>query len=234
LAPEERRADVEELRSEAALLADEQTAAVQRAAQIESSLVAIAAALDENRFTEAQQFAEAVLTLDPENAEALAAIETVRRAAQTARQRRAAQTRRQEPSAKPETRKAQAASPPRRAGQEPSKPAANPVDPNTPATVTVDFYSKIPQGVLTLYGDGRQLLREPFRFTEKTGFLRSKKIPGGFTKTLTLAPGEVSLKVYVALDKTRNETVQTQLAPGSVAKLEVRVSENGNLSVQLR
>ncbi len=231
-APADRLHGIEALRLKAERLAKAEERSLRRVADIESSLIVASDALEEKRFAEAAEGAEIVLALEPEHEEALqllaAAQQGLRRSAR--RQLRAERKRQPEP-----VRQEQEAAPtprPVTAVKEPPPPP--PIDPNTPATMTIDFYSQVPQGVLTVYSDGRQLLREPFRFTKKTGFLRSKKIPGGFVRTVTLPAGAMTLKIYVALDRTHNETLRTELLPGSVVNLEVRVAAGGGLSISLR
>ena len=231
-APAERRQRIEALLRKAQRSADAQARRYRRIADIESSLIVANDALEQREFERVAEQAEMVLALEPDNEEALrlqsAALKGQRRS--TRRQAPA------EPSSPPEPiRQAREIAPVERPAavvQEP--PVPPPIDPNTPATMTIDFYSQVPQGVLTVYSDGRQLLREPFRFTKKTGFLRSKKIPGGFVRTVTLPPGEMTLKIYVALDRTHNETLRTELLPGSVVNLEVRVADGGGLTISLR
>jgi serine/threonine-protein kinase len=112
--------------------------------------------------------------------------------------------------------------------------AKTPAPVPTEASLTVSFWSERPQGVLTVYVGQSQLLREPFRFVEKSGFLRAREVPGGFDRTVTLPTGPATLRVYVALDRTRSETIEGNFPPGVARTLEIRVSASGELAVRLR
>lgn len=117
---------------------------------------------------------------------------------------------------------------------QPLAPVPAPPAPAGDATLRIDFRTEQSSGVLTLYAGQQQLLREPFHFTEKAGFLRTRDVGGHFERTLKLKPGQINLRVYVALDKTRTESLDGNFLPGSSRTLEVRVGSAGELSVQLR
>ncbi|HRC85648.1 MAG TPA: hypothetical protein PK413_08570, partial [Thermoanaerobaculia bacterium] len=120
-------------------------------------------------------------------------------------------------------------------------PTATPSAPSTPApapvgdaTLKIHFYSEKPSGVLTLYADKHQLLRESFKFAEKTGFLRSKAIPGSFDRVATVPVGPVTLRVLVLLEKTEVQTLQGNFPPGSTRELTINVDADGIVKVSLR
>ncbi len=118
----------------------------------------------------------------------------------------------------------------------PAQPA--PAAPEEPAVgdaqLRIAFFTEKPQGVLTVYADKRQLLRESFRFSEKSGFLRSKGTSGSLERQVTVPAGPATLRVLVVLDKTEVETVQGNFRPGATRTLEIRVSAEGVVRVTLR
>jgi hypothetical protein len=87
--------------------------------------------------------------------------------------------------------------------------------------------------VLTVYAGQQQLLREPYRFSEKAGFLRTRGVAGSFERSIKLQPGPQQLRILVALDRTRTETVDGNFPPGITRTLEVNVGVSGELSVRL-
>jgi serine/threonine-protein kinase len=231
-APASRRAEVLAVRNEARRLAAAQQSNVEQVAEVESLLVSASAAIDEGRFAAAAAEARRVLEMQPEEPRAQELLTTAEAARRRTAQREQRQQAEQVAEAEPEPARPV---PPRAVAAPADAPAQEPaIDPNTPATITVDFYSEQSQGVLTVYADSRQLLRESFRFVEKAGFLRTKKVPGGFVRTVQVPPGVMDLKVYVALDSTRNESLRTELTPGAVVNLRVRVNEAGDLAIRLR
>lgn len=233
LAPVDQVERIEALRINAERLARERARNLRRVGEIESSVIVARDALEDKRFGEAIEQAEIALALEPENDEALELLVAAQRGQRRSTRGQAKTVVASKPMPAPP---AEETAPIVRQAAAVSEPPAlpPPIDPNTPATMTIDFYSQVPQGVLTVYSEGHQLIREPFRFTKKKGFLRSKKIPGGFVRTVTLPPGTMTLKVYVALDSTHIETLRTELLPGSVVNLEVRVAASGGLTISLR
>ncbi|HEX4954407.1 MAG TPA: serine/threonine-protein kinase [Thermoanaerobaculia bacterium] len=102
------------------------------------------------------------------------------------------------------------------------------------AQLRIAFFTERPQGVLTVYADKRQLLRESFRYSEKSGFMRSKGTSGSLERQVTIPAGPATLRVLVVLDKTEVETVQGNFRPGATRTLEIRVSADGIVRVTLR
>ena len=103
------------------------------------------------------------------------------------------------------------------------------------ATVEIDFYSEVSEGVLTVYSGERQIFREPFKFVKKTGFLSKEKIPGALSAQRKLPAGAVSLRVYVTLPgkPTKAIVVEGDLAGGSSRRLVVRVDADARVDAQL-
>ncbi len=217
---------IRESRQEAERKLAETEAATGREEQLRLYLEQGEEAYARRRFTAAAELARQALLLDPGSP---VAMDLLARAEGVA--------------AKTDRRNTLAAAP----AAEPTGPAAEPapiettpeepaetVAPNAPATLNLSFRSEVSQGTLTVYLGQRQLLREPFRFTEKRGLLRSKAVSGTLERSLTLPPGQHQLRVYVALDRTRTETVEGNFPPGMTRTLAVTVGAGGELSVSLR
>ena len=68
---------------------------------------------------------------------------------------------------------------------------------------SIDFFTEVPEGVLTVYADDRQIVREQFRFSKRTGFLRSEKQPGTLHYDKQLPSGRLVLRIYVAVLDSR-------------------------------
>ncbi|MEO8277782.1 MAG: protein kinase [Thermoanaerobaculia bacterium] len=100
--------------------------------------------------------------------------------------------------------------------------------------LTVDFFSELSEGVLTVYAGERQILRESFKFVKKTGFLRSEKISGNLAAQRTLPAGSGALRVYVTLPGKTTKSIIVEGAPtGAAARLSVRVDGEGRVTAQL-
>ena len=123
-------------------------------------------------------------------------------------------------------------------------PAATPNRPAPPvaatavaadATIDIDFYSEVSEGVLTIYSGESQIFREPFKFVKKTGFLRTEKIAGAIGAQRTMPAGAVALRVYVSLPgkPTKATMVEGTLAGGSTRRLVVRVDAESRITAQL-
>ncbi len=106
------------------------------------------------------------------------------------------------------------------------------------ATLAVHLVSDLQRGVLLIYLDEAQLLRESFRFGEKGRlFRRSKAETGRFRKTLKVSPGSHTLRVYVSGARNRPTEVRQlegSFRAGSARRLEIRVDGEGRTEVNLR
>lgn len=213
-------------RQEAERLLAESAAASSRDEQLQLYLTQGEEAYAKRRFTEAVERAKQALLLDPGSA---AAMDLLARAeGAPARADRTVKVASPPPAPAP-------------TAPEEARPALTVVAepaPTSPgaseATLQLSFQSEVSQGVLTVYLGQRQLLRESFRFTEKTGFLRSRQVSGSLERILKLPPGQHQLKVYVALDRTRTEAVEGNFPAGMTRTLVVNVAAGGELSVNLR
>jgi len=66
------------------------------------------------------------------------------------------------------------------------------------AGVRLEFTSDSPEGAITLYAEGQQLLRRGFSYYERSWWLGRTASTGGFEQDLTVPPGAEGLWVYVA------------------------------------
>ena len=58
------------------------------------------------------------------------------------------------------------------------RPCRSPPRRSAMPVLGIEFFSEASEGALTIYAGERQIVREPFKFVRKTGFLRSEKISG--------------------------------------------------------
>lgn len=206
------------------------------AAEIElevASLIATGEAdLREGRLSSAEAAGRRVLELKPRHPEGLAlvaAVEESRRAmrARVERARALAVLAEQAPPPEPEPE-------PTLRVEQPIRPPVAPPAP-THSDLKIDFYSKLPRGVLTVYRADSQIFRRAFRFVEKKGFLRSRGISGGFDDQVRVQAGPSDFRIYLSLPdrETQVHRISGSLPPGAIRALQVRVDADGGLSVAL-
>jgi len=221
--------DARQLRSEIDTRSRELAAAAETDRKVTEGMIAAREAYAKRRYDDALAALAAVLALRPDEPEAkrLAADAELARDRQRERQR---QARAQAPPAA--TTAPVAATPAAVAEQPPAEEAAAPRE----SSLRIDFRSDASEGVLTIYAGERQILREPFKFVRKTGFLRSEKISGALEARRTLAPGPTTLRVYVSMPgkPTKAIAVDATLEAGGSHTLAVRVDAEGGASASLQ
>ena len=201
--------------------ARERTAS-ERQAQLQALLQSAQQALGAGDAASAAELARQVLALAPEDPGATALLAQAQ-AAEAARRR------------KEQLAAAAAAS----AGTRSTSPAGTAAtgDPRatTPATLRVDFFTEQPEGVLTIYVDGKQILGEPFRFYKRTGLFRSRPAAGRIEASRQVPAGNSTLRIYVAPPKRAPvvKLVEVQLAGGSTRLLKIHFDKADELSVSL-
>ncbi len=171
--------------------------------------------------------AHGVLTLDAANADAAAIL--------------AALPKPQEPAAKAPpkpTRVARTPPPAPRSAAQPAAPIAPPVAPApvpTDAKLAVHLYSQQSSGILMIYLGDKQLMRDPFDFSEKESLFRRKPGEGYVDQTFTLPAGAVTLRVYVTPtgQRARVQTLSGNLPGGSQRRLSIQLDRDGNLTAHL-
>jgi len=119
---------------------------------------------------------------------------------------------------------------------EPTPRAPSNRDPvSTTADLRVDVFSYLSKGVLTVYADQDQVLLQPFRFVQKSGFMRKKKTAGRLETSVVLPSGPTEFRIYVSADGQETQTVSlaADLAGGRTHVLRLIIAENGSASAQL-
>ncbi len=217
------------MRAEVERVSLDLSSAAEREQRVSEGLILAREEYSKRRYEAAIAAANGVLALVPDHPEAvkLAADSTSALARQKERER-------SQKSA--QAAQAAAASVPAPSPQPPKPvPPAATVPVAADATVEIDFYSELSEGVLTVYSGERQIFREPFKFVKKTGFLSKEKIPGALSAQRTLPAGAVALRVYVTLPgkPTKAIAVEGNLAGGSSRRLVVRVDADGRVDAQL-
>lgn len=209
--------------------------AAQAAAELESFIRGLLeggfAALEAGELDAAESAARDALELDPESAVARSLEQAVADRHAEARARRRARRVATPPPPEPEV-------------AEPEPPAPVVVEPIVPepqvplpehADLKVDFMSQLPRGTVTIYAGREQVLRHPFRYVVKKGFLRTQPSTGGFDDRIRLPAGEADLRVYLAIpgETSRIERLTARLPRGATRVLQLRVDSDGNLSAQV-
>ena len=212
---------------EEAIQAQQRTATL--ASRVAGGLAAARDALARGRFLEAKVAAEAVLALVPGQEEATQVLaDAERRLAAERERQRAARAAPPAATALPPVPSAAVVA------------AATPAPPPAPVaregTIAIDFFTEVSEGVLTIYADDRQIVREPFKFSKRTGFLRSEKQSGTLQVERVLPTGPVVFRVYVAVpgQPTRAVTVNGDIAGGARRSLRVRVGPDGVTTGEMR
>jgi hypothetical protein len=103
------------------------------------------------------------------------------------------------------------------------------------AELRIDFQTEVSPGTVTIYIGRDQVLREPFRFTRRSG-LRTTSVPGGWNATRAVGAGDNSLRVIVSLDgrPTRVVNLQGNFRGGSSRSLVIRIDGAGEVSATLQ
>jgi hypothetical protein len=206
-----------QLRVEAATTAEASAKQAERDQRVLDGLQRGQDALAAKDWEGARSAALELLREDPENAEA----RTIVTQAESGLARRRAESR------------AAAVTPPVATAAAPA--AAPPAEALIDASLAIDFQSEAPEGVLTVFLDGSQILREPFRFVRRKGLFRSEAVAGGLQARRQLSPGDHSLRIYVALSGKPARLVDLQGSfPGGAQKtLRIQVTKSGEPSARL-
>jgi serine/threonine protein kinase len=105
----------------------------------------------------------------------------------------------------PKRAEAPAAAPPEAAPQTPARTASA----TAPARIRLVFESPISEGFVMVAVNDQIKLREPFNFTKKVGLFKTVKSGGTVTGEMTIAPGPVSLKIWLSTPDASAKGYQT-------------------------
>lgn len=185
--------------------------------------------MEQREYQQAKDLASTILAMNPQRIEALTLLEqadgvlrSLATAAQTPRAPRATPT----VTLLPPT-------------------ATQPHGENDPAVVVptslytdlvIDFFSQKSKGVLTIYADEKQILREQFRYMRRAGFLRRRReVSGGFEKIRRLDTKKVALVIYLSgPDRdTQRADLGLDATDGIPRLLRIRVDSEGVLTTQV-
>ena len=209
-------------------LAERQTAAEQRV-QREALLADATAALSAGDPARAADLARQVLTLVPDEPAAAAILADAEAEAAILRRRRAEAERLARGAAAAPA--APAPPPASRPATEAPEPAA--AAPGGQVALRVDFFTELPEGVLSVYAGPRRLVRESFSFYQRTGRFRSEPRAGRVQVTPQVDSGPTRLRVYVALPNQQPvvSTVDADLRGGSAPLLRIHFDRQKKLTV---
>ncbi len=184
--------------------------------QVEHHIGQAQEGLRRRRYDEAIDSASRVLRMQPGQTEATEIL-------------RSASSRIERNLAKPQPTLARTSPPP------PTAPASPKLGEPEDSIVTIDFYTEISEGTLTIYAGQSQILRETFSFVEKKGWFSKRKMPGAIGTSRTLPQGPYELLVYATPKgaKTLTERVQGTMVRGEAQTLEIRLSEGQGLKVRM-
>ena len=208
------------------MAARRRTAAEQQA-QLSALIESAQVALHAGDPAAAADLARQVLALVPGEPNATALLANAQAATDAARRRSQQQAAR--PAASPPIARSSPGAAPVAAPSAPSQAAAG------PATLRIDFFTELPEGVLTIYAGPKQILGEPFRFYKRTGLFRNQPEAGRVEASRQLPAGTTTLRVYVALPKRSPvvKTVEAQLAGGSTRVLRIHIDSSAQLTAGL-
>lgn len=242
------RSDIARSLQKAESSAVDQQARQSRDEELDNLLTESRKALDSGKQQTARRLATQALSLEPDNPEAMALMD----AASTSRARKVASPpsiqresttkpkRIPEPTVEPlQTRESELA---RSSAPEPSPPPqpaprlrSRPVPVSGSANLRVDVFSYLSKGVLTVYAGENQVLLKPFRFVQKSGFMRKKKTAGRLETSVVLPSGATEFRIYVSADGQETQTVNlaAELQGGQTHVLRLIIAENGSAAAQL-
>jgi serine/threonine-protein kinase len=231
LAPE--HVGLRDLRQKAAAQALAFAGAAGRTAEVQEGLAAAQAALAEKRYDEAAIAALGILSRQPDNAAARAILASVEQAKSLSAPP-AGRLGRLPGAHRPADAQTGTTESPVEAIRAETAPVAESATGD--AVLNISFTTEMAEGVVMVYLDSRQLLRETFRY-KTGGFLRSRATGGSFERQRTLAAGTTGqLKVYVTpADKPAQvKQFQANFPGGTTRRLVIDLPASGAANVQLQ
>ena len=212
-------------------LADERAAAARRQ-QVDGLLAGARQALDRGQYDLAAADARSALLLDPANAGAQAVLAALPKPRELA------------PPAAPAAGKPAAPRPQRLA----RAPAASPVPllslpVRTPAIVPVPADAKldvhlrtdISAGILMVFVNEKEAMRDEFDFSKKKGFFGRQPGRGDVDETLTVPAGMVAIRVYLTPEgkPARVRDLSGSFSGGASRRLNIHLDRDANLTARL-
>lgn len=185
-------------------------------------------AAEEGRWSDARAAARIVLALEAENPEAQEVLDRADAAEAREARRREELARERAAAAAREEQVAEAEPPPVQPPVE-EQPAIG------EAYLDLNFFSAAPEGVLTVYFNQRQLIREKYRFFRKEGLFRTVPSQGQIANAYTVPPGDATLQVLVALPgrPALSHELEGNFPDGVSRRLNVRLTDDETLTAQL-
>ncbi|MBV8202589.1 MAG: serine/threonine protein kinase, partial [Acidobacteria bacterium] len=225
------RRALRQLREEAERRQGDRRRRIDQERAIEAKLDEGRLALADRRYPEAETAAQAVLAMSPGNTVAEEILASVKEGRTRSKDRTAAATARQQA-------RAVAAAPPAvrpEVAPRTDQPSPTAAVETKDATLELGFFSELPEGSLLIYVNGRKVLGESFRFYEKSGFLRSHPSTGWVRRSFHLPAGNVEIRLYVTPHGSAAivRTIPGNLAGGSSRRLDVKLTEGGDVAAQL-
>jgi predicted Ser/Thr protein kinase len=202
--------------------------------QLESHVDRVAWGLEEarsaaeaKRWSQAREAARVVLAIEEDNPEALEIVQAADAGlAREARRREEVARAREEARAEAEIAEAEP--------RVPEPPVAE-AEATGKAHLDLYYFSALPEGVLTVYFNREQLIREPYRFVRRGSFLRTVPSHGEIQNAYTVAPGDATLRILVALPgkESINVVLEGNFPDGVSRRLNVRLSADEKLTARL-
>ena len=185
--------------------------------------------MEQAEYRQAKDIAATILAMNPQRLEALSLLELADKALLPA------------PTSTRTQRSAQVTPPPTVQPTTNSELEGESVTDQTVASslytdLVIDFFTQKSKGVLTIYADEKQILREQFRYTRKAGFLkRRQEVSGGFEKTRRFDTKKVTVVVYLSSPDSDTQRVNLELdaSSGIPLQLRIRVNSEGVLSTEV-
>ena len=196
-------------------------------ARVADALQRAESALGSGQYDEAVRLAQSALVLEPENERALRVIgeaEDGKQRLKDAKDR--VHDRFIQPRSTPQN------------GEAPV-PGPAPAAVRETASLKIEFFSELPEGILTVYVGATKFFHQNFKFTQESGGLikRQVKSSGRLSYTERVKVGEkVKLRVYVWLGSSQTKTheLDTSFAADEEKTLDIRVDRDGKVDLNLR
>jgi tRNA A-37 threonylcarbamoyl transferase component Bud32 len=225
------RRALRQLREEAELRQGDRRRRIDQERTIEAKLDEARLALADRRYPEAETAAQAVLAMSPGNTVAEEILASVKEGRARSKDRTAAAAARQQ------ARTVAAAPPLVRPDAAPrtDQPAPASAVEAKDATLELGFFSAMPEGSLLIYINGRKVIGESFRFYEKGGLFRSRPSTGWVRRSFHLPAGNAEIRLYVTPHGSAAivRTLSGSFAGGSSRRLDVKLTESGDVAAQL-